>query len=1238
VKLKRLVLQGFKSFKDKTTIHFENGITGIVGPNGCGKSNIVDALFWVMGEMSAKHLRGNSMKDVIFAGSSKFKPGTWAEVSLVLDNDEGKHIHIAGKVAQPSEIELTRKLYRNGESEFRINGLPCRLKDIQEIFMDTGAGAKSYSIIAQGEINKLVQAKPEERRVMIEEVAGITKFKMRRRESVKKIELTQSNLERIADLQNEIYKNLKSLEGQAEKAERAKSLRDKIKRNEFVVKSHEVFDLLKDLKETHAKILQLKTDLELFSAEKSNIELSLAGERIEQDDLIEKIDSCQKKYNETSKELAAGEERLSHLQSRISEREVLQKEKNKEIQEIDEDIINRTKKLEDTKQSQETLKTKLENGFEFSDLENLVTTLKDEWDLKSETHLEMNSRINELKNELMSKEKIFFQKNNRLQEVASQVEDITLEVEALEKQISLQSKDLIEEKEYLKKLKISKETKETEYFSLKESVKSVKEKLPAVENEFRQIQKQLINKEAQYNSLVDLRKDFESLQSGIEEFIQASGDRENFEILANLIECDESCTFAVEEVLDSYLNALIVQDDQISKVKSWLQENSSTGFKFINSFGQMQDSQSDTVARLELFGFENVKPLMELIKVKNPQFFSSVNQLLSGYFVVDQLKEESLFAIKPEMRLKGIVDRHGKKIFRKDSTISYFINYGEESQKSGVIERNNKISFLENEISKIQIQYQDFERQCENLKSENEQNEKILKEVSTDYFKLKEEFIAKNSALESRLKGSKEKDSRLEILSSRNKKNSTERMELIEHTDKLQKEINDLQQQLKDQVDAESYLAEEVQELNSKYQAHFQELTQKQVEAKTWETSFASIENLISDLENQMNKLAIRKTNNQESLVKIELELSTAKEDLGQLRLTIKDLVDKIKLDEKQLKIVKGELEDLQGRMQNRENQLKSLAFKGTKSEKELSQAETKVEQWREEEAHLVIDFFEKHRVNLRKTVASYLEYTEEEIQKLLSIESMYHSISAISANTTAIENSENLIEEESFVFNRRYGQDLKECQDKLKYQKIEYGRLGDINWQAIEDYQKQKIRHDFLKQQEEELKKSLVDLQLAIDHIDEKSRERFKEAYTEVNQRFEKVFPIIFGGGNAKLQLIGDIDSPECGVDIVAQPPGKKMQNINLMSGGEKALTAVSLIFSIFLVKPSPFCLLDEVDAPLDDANVGRFNDLLKEMSDQTQFILITHNKKTMELNDTLYGVTMQEPGISNAVSVRVQ
>ena len=241
MRLKRLIIQGFKSFKDRTTINFDDGITGIVGPNGCGKSNIVDALFWVMGEQSAKHLRGKSMRDLIFSGSSKYNPGAFAEATLVLENDTGKHIHIGNQVLKPTEIQLTRKLYRNGETEYRINGEPARLRDIQEVFMDTGAGAKSYSIIAQGEINRLVQAKPEERRVMIEEVAGITKFKARKRESLRKIEATESNLSRLNDLQIEIEKNLRSLQKQAEKAERARSLKEKIRRNELVVNSHKVF-------------------------------------------------------------------------------------------------------------------------------------------------------------------------------------------------------------------------------------------------------------------------------------------------------------------------------------------------------------------------------------------------------------------------------------------------------------------------------------------------------------------------------------------------------------------------------------------------------------------------------------------------------------------------------------------------------------------------------------------------------------------------------------------------------------------------------------------------------------------------------------------------------------------------------------------------------------------------------------------------------------------------------------
>ncbi|EQC52168.1 RecF/RecN/SMC N-terminal domain protein, partial [Bacteriovorax sp. DB6_IX] len=328
------------------------------------------------------------------------------------------------------------------------------------------------------------------------------------------------------------------------------------------------------------------------------------------------------------------------------------------------------------------------------------------------------------------------------------------------------------------------------------------------------------------------------------------------------------------------------------------------------------------------------------------------------------------------------------------------------------------------------------------------------------------------------------------------------------------------------------------------------------------------------------------------------------------------------------LSLMKDELSELLLGMQEREEEVKKLSKDINKTDKELAEKEVRLEQCLVEEEEIVRNIFEKYRVDLRESLGRFLEYTQEDFERLSDISGMYFM---------ETENGITEIEKVPYEFVRKYGQELKDQGQRLKQYKSEYARLGEINWQAIEDYDRQKLRHDFLKVQEGELRKSLEDLQSAIDHIDEKSKERFKVAFEEVDVRFRKVFPIIFGGGEAQLKLVGNFEDPECGVDIVAKPPGKKMQNINLMSGGEKAMTAVSLIFSIFLVKPSPFCLLDEVDAPLDDANVGRFNELLREMSAESQFILITHNKKTMELNDTLYGVTMQEPGVSKAVSVQL-
>jgi len=329
------------------------------------------------------------------------------------------------------------------------------------------------------------------------------------------------------------------------------------------------------------------------------------------------------------------------------------------------------------------------------------------------------------------------------------------------------------------------------------------------------------------------------------------------------------------------------------------------------------------------------------------------------------------------------------------------------------------------------------------------------------------------------------------------------------------------------------------------------------------------------------------------------------------------------------LKELKEELHILQGQMEGRESEVRKLSTKLHGTEKKLVELQVKLSTFIEQEEQVTRDTFEKYRIDLRQVIGTYLEWDDSEYRVLNEISAMFMG---------ETEDGLKLIEVNPYEFNRRYGKDLAECSSKLTSFRVELDQLGEINWQAIEEYDRQKQRYDFLKVQENQLKISLQDLKNTIEHINKKSKKRFKWAFEEIDARFKKVFPIVFGGGMAELKIHGDIDDPECGVDIIARPPGKKMQNINLMSGGEKALTAVALIFSIFLIRPSPFCLLNKINTPLDDTNIGRFNQLLKEISKDTQFILITHNKKTMELNDTLYGVTMQEPGISKAVSVQLQ
>jgi chromosome segregation protein len=1227
MQLLRLEIQGFKSFKDKTLIHFDEGITGIVGPNGCGKSNIVDALFWVMGEQSAKHLRGNKMKDLIFAGSSKYSPGNWAEVTLVLKNDTGKHIHIGNQVAKPQEIALTRKLYRNGETEYRINGIPARLKDIHEVFMDTGAGAKSYSIIAQGEINRLVQAKPQERRTMIEEVAGITKFKLRKRDSLKKIEHTQSNLNRLEDLQTEIYKNLKSLEKQAEKAEKAKRLKESIKRHELIVKSHKEFDYLSDFVNANKTLENNAIELEQSSLKKDQLELALEDERLKKTDLMEKIDTLQAEYNEMAKELAASEERLKHLRKTREDKEHLIESRNKENEELQNDIVLRTERLGELNEQLADLESANYEEMDFSDLEEKVMNLKETLSEKEEEITDLSCKLDETKIEFTEVDQQVFRNNSKLDEYSANLEDISAEIEQIETSTANFSDELVQQREQVQKAKELLAQLEEKHSKVKTELDQKSTQLKEKDPILRELSKEVIQLESKRQSLIDVNKTGEGVKQGGLSFIEENGNG-NFEILGNIIECEGKYAKALEVLFENTFDSLIGKNSDHSTLAEWARNNADVSFDYILPIENSSRCGEETVERLKLKGCESVVAIEDILKFNNVEFGTNLRTFFNGFYVVENLTTELALKISNDISFKGLVSLDGNTYLVKTLNGIQLSARSEDDVAMGVVQRNNLINELTAEyeekktiLDTMEQEVTELDTAIEVLREEFEVATKELNDVNT-------EFVALKSSLESKEQSHGTTSNRLEILKNRKSEISKAKLNLLEsdedllnRKEQLEEKVNDLSEMLAETKDS-------VDEVRATYEEERSELLTLQANAKTYSSQLDNIKSQIEDVETQIERYKEKQEANKELLEKYDAEIEAAETAVAGLEDENGQQAEVMSEKENYLNIIKDELTQLLGGMQDRENEVKELTKKINSIEKQNVELNMKSEQIIADEEILVKDIFDKYKVDLRLTLSQFLEILPVQLETMADISSMYFMEG---------EDGEIEIQREVYEFDKKFPAVVRESKEKFKRYRSDLNRLGEINWQAVEDYDRQKLRYDFLKQQEGELKQSLEDLTLAIEHIDQKSKERFKEAYTEVNQRFEKVFPIIFGGGEARLEIVGDLDDIECGIDIIAKPPGKKMQSINLMSGGEKAMTAVSLIFSIFLVKPSPFCLLDEVDAPLDDANVGRFNELLREMSSESQFILITHNKKTMELNDTLYGVTMQEPGVSKAVSVQL-
>jgi chromosome segregation protein len=862
--------------------------------------------------------------------------------------------------------------------------------------------------------------------------------------------------------------------------------------------------------------------------------------------------------------------------------------------------------------------------MDFSALEEKVELLKGQMSDLEEELSEKRRELSASKDRFHTLDNEAFKNSSKLEEYSRLLQDLTAEIETLEKSTSNFTDDLMRDRSKVKSSQAKVEELSALMPSLKEEVEKLTAELKAQDQNFRELSRDVIQLESKRNSLIEINNSAEGRRAGAMKLVTNVGDG-TLEILGKLIECDQEYAVAIERLIGESLDAVLATSGK------------DAFGTLTNDFDATVDLMwptdatisTESIGRLETQGCQGMKALSEIIRINNPEYAGKLQKILNGFFIVENLTTELASRINPEIQFKGLVSRDGSVLIKKiGNSVVYGVRKDEASAQDGIVQRNNLIQEMGITLEAKQAELAALEAATKETEANLTEKKTELEKVSSEFNEINTIHAATKAALESKEANQSSNSQRLTILQSRKTETSGLRLSLLEADETVINQKEELHALVKELASTVEDLESRFSEIKISFENERDEMLSLQVKAQSYQSQLTSLKSQIEDVNSQIDRYREKQTANTELLEAYQSEIENAQTEIETVEASNRDLADNLSEKESYLNLLKDQIAQILLSMQEKETEVKDITSRLNKIEKENVELELKAKQIIEEEELLVKDIFERYKIDLRATMMKHLEITSDKVLDLKDISAMY---------IMETEEGPKTLEALDYEFEKRFPGQVKEAKEKYKDYKSEFNRLGEINWQAIEDYDRQKLRHDFLKTQEEELKKSLLDLQTAIQHIDEKSKERFKEAFTEVNERFSKVFPIIFGGGEAKLEVTGDLDSIECGVDIIAKPPGKKMQSITLMSGGEKAMTAVSLIFSIFLVKPSPFCLLDEVDAPLDDANVGRFNELLREMSSESQFILITHNKKTMELNDTLYGVTMQEPGVSKAVSVQL-
>ena len=1221
--LKNLTLLGFKSFSDKTSLNFQPGVTAIVGPNGCGKSNVSDAIRWVLGEQSAKALRGGEMADVIFTGTDGRKPMGMAEVSLTLGDMDEEHLSAAGVEVAYNEVTITRRIFRDGGSEYFINRTPCRLKDIQQLFMGTGVGRTSYSILAQGHITQILSSKPEDRRLIFEEAAGITKYKSQKKESLHKLEYTDQNLLRIADLIREVKRQIGSLQRQAGKARRYKQISQELQHLDTQLSRHQ-FDVLQaeivekqtaaeklrgeietgstDVLRCEDEVKQLRerlSGLEHEVAEKQQRSLELKGEadrhesRIQFDEerlrelaaqntrALTEINQAEERCHAASSELKAVVERLTASENALLQHRLTLEQKQWALNTVEEDL----------RQRQEALRQAQAGAFAAA---QDLTRIRNEI-----TALDLQKQGNSIRLEKLSAEKVQLEEERTRLEARLQEFTASVEVEKLNAQTKRGSVD--QRQNRLRELQVELQASSAE------------------QDQFLQAQAE---KRSRLNVLEQLEGSHEGFSAGTQAALRQS--RTVIGSLADRIRVPDPYVVAVENALGHHLQLVLTeQPESAQEILADLTANKSgrasvaaLSLEYTNDKQLFFEGEMSPGSGLDAIqnGLQKGEVIHALAVVQGePSVEKLLKALLGRTFIASDLTTATAqiqngHAGCDFVTLTGdLLSRHG--IY----TGGYLNGNGNPKAPASILGRKNQITELQGELTEVQLRVAAMSRKRGALLGEQTELQASLQQAQTELREQEVAIATREGEFNALQNSNRLLHQKIETVVFEVQSLAAQEQEGSQKRSALAARLNELEARERAGQEQVAALTAELENLRQQRDTANGALTESKVALAAEEQLLASFRQQQQSLEQricELTQMVEQRRNEVSSFIgrkeQAESEIQDSRSQIGRLQ--------------HEREQVNTQTAELLARKQSQEGDVVAR-------EENLSERRRQLTQLQEQRGALDVELAQKNMSvqNLRERIQQKYHIALDDVRS----ECITITFADEGAAKVHVMTPEEMAAAGASTDWNAVAQQIEALQKRLD-------EIGPVNLVAIEEYEETEQRYQFLTKQNDDLVQARAQLLEVINRINVQTRQMFIETFEKVRENFRAMFTEVFGGGKADLILSDQNDVLESGIEIMARPPGKQLQSISLLSGGEQTMTAVALLFSIYQVRPSPFCVLDELDAPLDESNINRFVHILQRFLVHSQFVIITHNKRTIGMADVLYGVTMEERGISKIVSVK--